>query len=112
MKNLATHIETVVRDELAAKARALGIPKEDVGFALGGYGSVGVLVTKNGQAGFGPTWSLLVTLRSKLIGYGPVGIAQPVSGVLPGDDDFRLVASALLESVNADREAQFNGAAV
>lgn len=102
----ANHIESVVRDELIKACAANGISKDEAGFAIGGFGAL-MPVVMNGATGIAPAWSLLISLRHRLLGHGPVGASVPVPGVLPPDEVFRKTVKELLPKVIEQRELEF-----
>lgn len=108
------YYENIVKGEIAVTCQKLGLDKNDVGWAIGGHGAIGVLISPNPAGGpnqitFGPVWSITVSFRHLLLGQPRVGGSLPVPGVLPPDEHFRMVAQRLVTEVNAQREREFRG---
>lgn len=107
MRNIAQHVEQVVRDELAKQATLNGVDKNEFGYAIGGFGGMNVVIGKDGQTGLTPSWTVVVSVRHKLIGYKDKAGGMPVPGVVPADEDFRTVTANLVASVLQAREQEF-----
>src|ERR1700747_1554693 len=100
MINHATRIENLVKDEIAKLCAANGIDKNEVGYAIGGFGDMGIMMTREGPQ-MAAHWSVMISLRNLLMGQGPVGASVPVPGVLPDDRMFRAIVNELLPQVAA-----------
>lgn len=109
MKDLNDHFKQVVRDEIAAHARALGIDKDEVSYAIGGGGGMGLVMHEGGQADMMPRWTIVLTLKHKLIGYEPVANGLAIPGVMPPDEQIRLAVDMVLDQVHKVREQEFSG---
>jgi hypothetical protein len=104
------HITAVVRDELAKQCARAGVDKGEAGFSVGGDGAIMPVIDKDGQfVGFSPGWMILVSMRSRLIGYPPVAGSLPAYAILPADDMIREIVSRLVTEVSAARDQQFRG---
>lgn len=106
----AAHFEQVVKDELAKACQKLGIDNKQAGFAIGGFGSSGIVVDNNsGETMVIPMWSVTLSLRNLLLGLPPTSANLPVPGVLPQDEHFRATVSVLLPQIESKRQAEFRG---
>jgi hypothetical protein len=109
MQNIGANIENYVKDQLITKARELGIDKGELGFVLGGFGAISIITDDKGNTLVGPSWTLVVSLRSKLIGYPANAAGFPIPGVLPSHEDFGVAVARLLEALSQVREKEFAG---
>ena len=110
MINHTQHYESVVKDELAKACQANGIDKSEVGFLVGGFGAIEVVFNSDtGEAAPMPVWAVTVSLRHLLLGQPPKGGRLQVPGILPTDNDFRVVTSRLVMEVDKIRRDEFNG---
>jgi hypothetical protein len=103
-------IKTLIKGELAQSCTKLGIDKSEAGFYLSGFGAIEVVVNQEEQSATPmPVWAVFISLRSLLLGQGPVGGRLQIPGVLPPDEHFRLVVQRLLAEVDKQRMDEFNG---
>lgn len=105
----ASHIESVVKDELAKACAKLGIDKSEVGYAVSNGGGMGLMPVGPGQVAPSPLWSVMLSLRSKLLGQQRVADSVGVPGILPPDEMFRGIVNELLGRLSDIREKQFKG---
>jgi hypothetical protein len=91
---------------------ALGIPKGDVYYGIGGFGTVGPLVATNPEngeqafMGFQPLWNLQIGLRSVLLGQEPIIGGLPIPSIFPTAQEVEFVVARLLEELQQMRDAQ------
>lgn len=93
-------IERIV--DKALKEAAMGEP---YGYAVEFCFAPAMVNTPEGPKPIGdptPCWFIIVTIRAGLT-EPDVGNGFPVFGILPSDEDFRVVARALLERCRQDR---------
>jgi len=103
--DLAAHIEEVARGELAEACAARDIDTNDAGYALGGFGDLGMVIV-TGQQGMMPHWSVTISLRSLVRGGSPIAKSLPIPGVLPADDAFRAAVRRLVADLDGQRQAE------
>jgi hypothetical protein len=104
------HVTNVVKDELAKQCTANGVDKSEAGFVVGGGGVIAPVIDNDGKlVGFAPAWSVVVSMRSRLIGMSPIAGSLPIYDVLPPDEQLRAVVGRLVRDVADAREQQFNG---
>lgn len=114
MQDLTRIVENRVKDAIAKTCMALGIPKTDVYYCIGGFGAVGPLVATNPETneqafmGFQPLWNLQIGLRSVLLGQDPIVGGLPIPTVFPGQAEIEFVVARLLEELQQMRDAQNN----
>lgn len=59
---------------------------------------------KGEDVGIAPAWFVVVTIRGAGLGEPDIGNGFPVYGILPNDEDFRTVATQLLERNRRERD--------
>lgn len=112
MQDLTRIIENRVKDAIAKSCMALGIPKGDVYYGIGGFGTVGPLVATNPEngeqafMGFQPLWNLQIGLRSVLLGQEPIIGGLPIPSIFPTAQEVEFVVARLLEELQQMRDAQ------
>jgi hypothetical protein len=111
MINHQTNYEAAIKDELSKAATSHGIDKSFVGYTLAF--SFGPVQTAGGQM-LMPTWILMVSLRTELLGVSPIIVpimvpnpVDPAAGTahLPADSDFRGAARQALDVAMQGRDA-------
>ena len=103
-------ITTLVKDELAKQAVALGLDKSQVGYAVSP--TFAPVAGPDGQPGLFYCWVVTITLRVPLVGYPPmlVPVIVPAPlGTLPKDDDFRGATVMGLQQINNGYREILNG---
>lgn len=112
MKDLTKIVENRVKDAIAKACMALGIPKTDVYYGIGGFGAVGPLVATNPETGeqafigFKPLWNLQIGLRSVLLGQEPIVGGLPIPSIFPSAVELDFVVARLLEELQQMRDDQ------
>lgn len=97
--NHRERIEGVVKTAL--KEKAMGEP---FGFVLSPPSVWPFMDQMGNQVGQGPAWFITVTIRSDALGEPDIWSGFPVPGILPADEDFKRVATGLLENCLQQRE--------
>lgn len=105
----ASHIESVVKDELAKACVKFGLDKSEVGYAISGMGGMGLLPVGPGQVVPQPLWTVMLSVRSKLLGQPPVADSVGIPGILPPDEAFRGMTTSLLSQLADKRDKEFRG---
>jgi hypothetical protein len=105
-----SHIVQIVKDELAKACQSRGVDKLQAGYAVGGFGALIPLMSNEG-VGIGPGWTVMISLRSLLLGQPPIAASIPVANVLPGDLEFRKAVNLLLTQIDEQRQKEFRGEA-
>lgn len=97
--NHRERLECIVDKTL--KMAAVGEP---YGFAVNGPAIWPLQQTDGSPAQPGPAWFVMVTIRSAGLGEPDIGNGFPVPGILPDDEHFRTIATALLERCRQERD--------
>jgi hypothetical protein len=107
--NHQPRVTAIVKDALVTQCTASGVDKTMTGF------SVSLCLAPmdiQGQTMLIPSWLLLITLRTTLLGgQGPVTVPISVPGPMPPDDAFRAAVKQALEQAVTDRDKAMAGVA-
>jgi hypothetical protein len=104
--NHQARITSIVKEALVTQCAATGTDKTMTGFAVAPCVSPAEI---KGQAALIPSWLVVLTLRTMLLGQGPVTVPIAVPGPMPPDEAFRGAVKQALEQCITDRDKVMKG---